>query len=503
MIEIQHDGKIFESYRELHSHCCDPAITYACFYKRLEAGWDISKASTTPQSAATWRSYQVDDIEFKSLTALAAAAGITYQSAVRRRQRGFTDREIFYGREKTKSLQEPIVKPSKSAVIIKGIEYKSLAAAYKALAPSAKFNAIRARLRYGKSLEEAFEVEEWKDKRSIASKVELVIGDECFSVAKASQYFSTPAMTIRDRLARGATPEQAVGISSIDKGELLRQSTAYPDRQQSARNVYSLEGKEYTVAELAEKFNLPYSLVYNRITAGWDVISAIRPEITNKITVNGKEYRSAMSAWDKIGKTTYSAFNARRSAGHSIEIALGFEELPPLRVYEVAGQSYASLHDVASAYGLTHAQLTGRLSTMTLENAVAHNPITGKYSRKRFEDDPALAEQKGILYFVKVESSQGRLHKVGITRRTIKARFSAHSYEIIASFDGLLGELYDIEQEIIESFRENLYRSDEDFGGKTETFLFLQHEEDRLLAILRNRLPDREHENDYQSVEGA
>ena len=49
-------------------------------------------------------------------------------------------------------------------------------------------------------------------------------------------------------------------------------------------------------------------------------------------------------------------------------------------------------------------------------------------------------------------------------------------------------DLYKIEQEILRQFKENYYRGDEDFDGRTETFLLMAHEELEMLKTIAHKM---------------
>jgi len=121
---------------------------------------------------------------------------------------------------------------------------------------------------------------------------------------------------------------------------------------------------------------------------------------------------------------------------------------------------------------------------MSLEEAIRYVPSNGRYTLRRFEDDPRLAEHPGILYFIKIAAKDGVLHKIGITQRPITARFQSMEFETLAIFEGRLQNLFFLEQEILELFHENHYRAEEEFEGKTETFLLMPEEEKELLDEL-------------------
>ena len=137
---------------------------------------------------------------------------------------------------------------------------------------------------------------------------------------------------------------------------------------------------------------------------------------------------------------------------------------------------------------MSSSQLSGRLQMMTLEEAVEYIPANGRYTEARFKEDPNLALATGIFYFIKIESKDGPLHKIGITLKPIERRFQSTYFELIAQYSGKMFDLYKIEQEILLQFKANHYRGDEDFDGRTETFLLIAHEELEMLKTIANKM---------------
>ena len=191
-----------------------------------------------------------------------------------------------------------------------------------------------------------------------------------------------------------------------------------------------------------------------------------------------------MSAWESEGETSFSVYQARKTSGHKLEVCLGLEPLPKKERYELDSKSYSSLGDVAADYGLNEDQLSSRLRNMSLEEAVNYNPSNGKYSTAYFRKFPDVAQSSGSLYFVSINFEGGQLHKIGITRRPVADRFKAHDYRAIAVYEGQVQHLYKLEQEAISVFKHLHYRADEDFDGRTETFLLTDDEETQVHLFL-------------------
>lgn len=435
---IEYAGVVFNSLVELHSEHASPGVTYACFATRIKNDWDIKKALTEKQEVKKRQTFHLNGIEYKDLKTFATAAGISYDAAVKRRDRGFTDSEIFFGRKKSFNVisQLPDTEETgRHSITVGGVIYKNLHDAHEKIQPSASYNTIRQRVHQRKwTLEQALGLEKKVDGRSNPSK------------------------------------KRTYG--------------------RSEKTSYTVDGIEYSsLKSLADAYQVSPRLVYNRMRDNkWSAERAVKEPISDCVEVAGIQYRSAMSAWEAVGKINFLLYQSRKTAGLPLEICLGLAPLPSEERYELNGKAFASLVEVATAFDLTTGQLHSRLKTMPLEEAVKYVPANGRYTLRRFEDDPVLASMQGVLYFIKIATKNGILHKIGITQRSVAVRFPSAKFDIVALFEGELQKLFYLEQEIIALFRDNHYRAEEDFEGKTETFILLPEEECALLDELTRRI---------------
>jgi len=490
---IKYKGKTFRSLSALVRAHAAEGISPAAVTSRIKAGWDLEAALSKPAARCRIRQFKVDDQVFDSLKALADAAGITYAAAVKRRHRGGSDQEVFHGRPKQVSTATSNPKaPDRRGIPVSvlGKVYENQRMAFDAHKPKCSFNTFRGRLSLGWSIEEALEVVPKVDGRKANSRSRLIAIDRVsMSVTQASKKFGFPLATITDRLDRGATPEQAVGLVAIGRGTLLTQAEAYQNRAKRTPTCYLVNGKSYqSVAELAMAFDLPRPLVYNRMKInGWTAERAVTEPLYDEVEVGGQSFKSALNAWEAIGETNFSTFQARRSNGLPLDVCLGLNPLPSQDRYEINGQSFSSLADVAEAYGLTQSQLSSRLRNMNLEEAVEYNPSNGRFSEAVFERDESLAQSPGILYFVKIELVDGALHKIGITQRSVAARFQSYKVVVLREFSGALVDAYRLEQLVKTEFQALHYRAEEEFEGRTETFLLMEDEEQAMLDFLEEK----------------
>lgn len=431
---IEFKGIAYRSLKELCNKFAVEGVSYECVSGRIKDRWDLERALNEPQNKNERKIYRVGDIEYPSLRSLAKDAGISYEAAVKRSHRGWTDNEIFYGKLKEGKTKVKIKKVLGTVVNIDGIEYGNLRVAYEQLNVSVSYNTVRARLRYGWSHQEA--------------------------------------------------------LGFIDKVDGRKLPKDKKIRKPKSKMKLIVDNVEYaSVAALASAFHLPYKLVYNRINVNnWSCERAVMEPVSDQVTVNGKVFRSATKAWETIGKTNWSTYEGRKLGGHSLEVCLGLKPLPSLDRYEVFGVVYSTIAEVANAVNMKSSQLSGRLQTMTLEEAIEYVPANGRYTEARFREDPNLAAATGTFYFIKIESKDGLLHKIGITLKPIERRFQSTNFELIDQYSGKMFDLYKIEQEILSEFKENLHRGDEDFDGRTETFLLMAHEELEMLKTIAHKM---------------
>ncbi|NDJ84148.1 hypothetical protein GXP65_24255 [Vibrio campbellii] len=485
---IEYNGVWFDSYRELFDRHACKGLTYAAFHSRVKSGWTLEKALNEEKNKSIHRVYIVGDKKFKTLKELADSAGISYDAAVKRVHRGFSDEEVFYGKKKlTKTKKEKQHKTRGSSVQVLGVTYENLRAAHEKIKPVCSYNTLVARLRYNWSIEEALEVVPKTDGRTLKTRT-LNIKGEVISVHDASVKYGVSVSTILDRLNRGASDQVAITKGRLKSGLLIPQSQAYKARKKIRKRAYIVDGVEYSsVASLARAYSVPAPLVYNRMRDnGWSAERSVKEPISDRVEVDGIIYRSSMSAWEAIGETNFSTYQGRKANGHELRVCLGLDPLPTESRYVIHGKTFSSLAEVASYYHLNSAQLNSRLNNMSLEEAVVYQPSNGRYSRSIFKKNPELAKAPGVLYFVKISLQDGVLHKVGITQKKTRQRFQNFEFSPIIELNGSLEDLFEIEQSVKKEFKSLHYRAEEEFEGKTETFLLTDSEERLVVEYIKS-----------------
>lgn len=138
--------------------------------------------------------------------------------------------------------------------------------------------------------------------------------------------------------------------------------------------------------------------------------------------------------------------------------------------YEYAGQEFKTRRSKVTITCPTHGSfeksaekhLAGQeCYPCTLEKGIADGKYPGGYSRKVLTENPDLASSDATFYYFKV----GDLYKVGITARPLNQRIktvkcsSRKDVEVLLTHTCTLLEAYEIEQNIIEEFKEHrVYR---------------------------------------------
>jgi hypothetical protein len=100
-------------------------------------------------------------------------------------------------------------------------------------------------------------------------------------------------------------------------------------------------------------------------------------------------------------------------------------------------------------------------------------PGAGGYNKAIFDRKPDLANINGLLYVLVLETSGHEIVKVGITKRSWKARsraFTGYNVRCIAGAKGTLGQLYEMEQRIKDEFYNHREEPPIKFDGHTECF---------------------------------
>lgn len=436
------------------------------------------------------RDFVVSGKKFSTLKELSMEAGISYQAAVKRVDRGWSDEEIFYGREKkrSKGKSKSSAGSRSKPITVNGAKYRSFNHAYEFFKPSCSVNTARARLRYGWTNEQVFDVTDRIDGRKAKGRAKrLIVDGRQLNAKQASEEFGVSYSTVLSRLRKGATARQALGLEEIEPGDLVSKKRGRRGSKKKEIRELLVDGIPFvSVPALARAYDVSAGLVYNRMHRGWSAERSVKETVGVPVTVQGVVYRSAMHALERVGETSLSTYQGRRKMGFPLLVCLGLEPLPNQGRYEVHGEQYSALSEVARAYGLNVGQLNGRLKIMPLEEAVVYQPSNGRYTRSSLDSNLELAKSNGVLYFVKIHFPEGDLHKVGITRKSTALRLAQFKHSVIFEQKGRLVNIFEVEQNTKKKFAEMHCRAEEDFDGRTETFLLTDEQESQMLDYIKD-----------------
>lgn len=97
----------------------------------------------------------------------------------------------------------------------------------------------------------------------------------------------------------------------------------------------------------------------------------------------------------------------------------------------------------------------------------------GGYGVTRFTNHPEIKSNSAMLYVIKCTDGQETFLKIGITQYTLDHRFRKtnrlpYDYEPLYSVNGLLYDLFLLEQAIKKQFKSTKYRPIKKFNGHTE-----------------------------------
>ena len=261
------------------------------------------------------------------------------------------------------------------AFIYNGKSYSSLRAAAKEY--GLDYRRVWSRLKSGKTLDEAFQSDRLK--KPGQSKKICVAGHWFGSITEAAKHYGVNPRTVHGRLAKGLTPEQALGIEVPKAGNKLG---------------ICVDGKDFSsIADASRYFGIDPTTAYSRLRRGKSSseVFATQPlerKTTRdiKIEVGGKRFDNLKLACEFFG-IAYSKARYRFRKKWTPEQIFGLET-PPANIAKnapkkivVKGITYDSLTHVAKVYSVDPNLLARRLRMgWDMENAL--NLVDTEYPTK-------------------------------------------------------------------------------------------------------------------------
>jgi len=429
-------------------------VGIATVRNRLQKGWALEQALLQPkQKTLTTKlgEHTVEGNVFENLPSIAKEYGLSLNTIYKRYSRGCRGDDLvpLKKRKKYSEPQEEI----KYSFAADGVGYKSAADACKKL--GVKYVTYRKRIEKGFTVEQALNIHPVEDGRVVRGSKFDVDGTPK-TIEELSGCFQISENTIRDRLQRGATIRQAIGVDEIPKGTLQKQR----DVLKKKRSPIQLEvyGEIFTSYKaLADKYGLPQYVVRQRIVDyGYTPEAAVKIDGKSKpIKVEGIEYPSKAALAEAYGLTP-AVLMRRLADGSTVEQALGLEVKEGSRTVTYEGEIFRSLKSLAEKKGISAGALRARLNSgLSLKEAIdAGYRIrnSGRYNLTILGRDNELANKPGLLYFVRIIIGGKILFKVGITTQAVKDRLKQESYEfeVLKVVEGLLIDCFKLEQDLID-----------------------------------------------------
>jgi lambda repressor-like predicted transcriptional regulator len=450
-------------------------VGIATVRNRLKIGWSLEDALLRPKEKTfntKFGEHIVEGRAYENLPNIAVEYGISLDAIYKRYSRGCRGDDLI-PLKKRKSYTEIV--PEGGSFLADGVSYKSAADACRKL--NVKYITYRKKLSRGLSIEEALNLTKAEDGREARAKKYEVNGVE-MTLAELSKSHQISEGTIRNRLRRGASVFQSLGLEAIPDRALIKQK----EIERTKREIieFIVDGKTYSSYKtLGDDYGLPQYVVRQRIVDyGYTPEEAVLLDGKSKaIFIAGKQYPSKSSLAEAYG-LTLEVFLARLSTGATIEQAIGLENKDTSRTVVYEGENFSSLADLANKNGVSPGALRSRLrSGLTLKQSIdagAKIANSGRYNLTIFERDDELANKPGVLYFVKI-TIQGKIRfKIGITAQTVENRLTpeGHPFSIINVFSGSLLACFKLEQNLLGllSHRRDLDLTPEMLDGYSEIF---------------------------------
>ena len=491
-------GKTYASfdafYKDNKSLATSSSTTVAKLIKR---GFTLEEALTMPTlprgSRTVLGTHTVNGEVFTNITELAKVYGMPANAVYKRYSRGCRDDDLIPLKKRFKDGQMPISAPAKKEVrrfLVGGVEYKNVADACQKL--RVKIVTYQTRRRRGFTPEQALGLSPIVDRRQERGQRFDVDGTPKTLTALCEEHKASEA-TARDRLARGATIRQALGLDAIPRGSLKSQREAKRATTRE-KHSFAVDGKIYTsYKSLADAYDLPAYTVRNRIADyGYTPEEAVKSiGKSQPVLFGGVEYRSRSALAEAYGIRP-DVLTARLNNGDTLEQALRVVPKPSPIAFEFGGKTFPSLNALAREHGLTAGVIRKRMMNgASLDEAIAMGKRianAGRYTLTQLEANDELANRLARLYFARLVVDGKNVFKVGVSTREGNGslKFQASEFEMLKSVNGTLIDCFRLKQAVV-SVLGDRRKSDltgEQLNGYTNTFDLDEHDVKSMLKIL-------------------
>lgn len=428
-------------------------VGIATVRSRLKSGWSLEDALLKPKEKTIETrlgDHTVEGKVYKNLPSISKEYGITLNTIYKRYSRGCRGDDLIPLKKRKNYIE--VIEDKKYSFYADSVGYATAADACRKL--GVKYVTYNSRISRGLSIEQALGIEAVVDGRVARGKIYLVNGDSK-NIDELSQIYNVPSGTIRDRLQRGSSIRQALGLDEIPKESLIKQRERERKKRKPIR--FEVDGKVFkSYKALADAYGLAQYTVRQRIVGyGYSAEDAVKIDGKNKaIVVDGVSYESNTAAAEAFGITAEVLY-ARLDSGCTFREALQLDIRESLWTITYQDKIYKSLPELAKNVGIPASTLRRRIiQGMSLEEAISAGERTinvGRYNLTILERDKDLAIKPAQLYFVAIVINDKKRFKVGITTQTVYARLKQEGYEfdVIRTVEGTLQECFLLEQEIV------------------------------------------------------
>ena len=278
---------------------------------------------------------------YQNLKEACKAHGLKYATVHARLRAGKSKEEAFSG--------------NKREFEYRGVKYRSLKAASEAY--GLDHRTVWNRLKLGKTVDEAFSLDDLP--RTGRSSPITIDGKTYSAVSVAARVFGIKERTIHGRLERGLTPEQAVGLDSFDEG--------------NKRPIKVGDMTFPSILAAARHFDVPIYSVHNRLKRGRSLEDAFHKGAIKRksprfrvIIVAGLEFEQLKDACEYFD-VEYQKARYRLRKKWTLEQVFELEPAPenlsktaPKRI-KFKGKQYSSASALAEEFGVSESNFNRRL----------------------------------------------------------------------------------------------------------------------------------------------
>lgn len=456
---IEYLGKFYKNLKQLFLSIEGRSVSYAAFLNRVKQSVGYYEAATQPPDISVINLI-ANGIKYETLSGLAKAHDIPYMLAYSRLRAGFSGDEIVTGRSPKKTEKQ---------ITVDSVLYENIGKAHEILCPNEKIITVKNRLAKGWSPEEAFGIQPRANPKGKKPKTYEYEG-EMYTAKNLALILKVNYQQLSKLLVSGQTVQEAMKNFTG-----MRRCIVKPP---AVQGPFYVDGMKFDkISEISAHYGVDYGLLYNRINSpGWTIKEAIEGRRTYEY--KGEAFACPKDIWRKHGRVPHSVFATRyHQGGQDMDVCLGIVEHPMAHLdgqYKVDDKSFRTIDEVCAYLGVSKSILKSRLKNMNLTDAVEDIRISseskGRYCQKYFEKNPAMKDVSCTFYFMSFESDGSILHKVGITRGEVTMGFRGKSgCSLIKSVNGKLYDMYRLVQAVLERFCLLKHKAGRFVQGRTET----------------------------------